>query len=129
MAVNLAFVFAAAPFVAWYASLLKIPDGRLVALVVALMALDTVNNVPFLIMKATRRSRQYIAVKWVAAIAQFVIIVALVGGLKLGLMGAMVGWVAGTALQTIIYFAMLRGQFSLVFSFAELGPCSGSVCR
>ena len=122
VAMNLLFVVAAAPFTAWYASLIKIPDARLVALVVALTGLDTINNVPFLIMKATRRSRQYVAVKWVAAIAQFLVIVTLVAGFRLGLLGAMIGWVAGTALQTVIYFAMLRGHFSLVFSFAELKP-------
>jgi O-antigen/teichoic acid export membrane protein len=122
VAVNLMFVALASPFVAWYGSLIKIADSRLVALVVVLSALDTVNNVPFLIMKATRRSRQYVAVKWIAAIAQFLVIVGLVAGLKLGLLGAMVGWVAGTALQTVIYFAMLRGEFSFTFSFAELKP-------
>jgi O-antigen/teichoic acid export membrane protein len=122
VAVNLAFVALSAPLVAWYAALIKIPDARLVALVVALTAFDTVNNVPFLILKATRRSKQYVAVKWVAAIAQFVVIVALVAWLHLGLFGAMVGWLVGTALQTAIYFAMLRGHVSATFSFADLRP-------
>lgn len=122
VAVNVVFALMAAPFAAWYASLIKVPDSRLVLLIIVLTALDTVNNVPFLILKATRRSKQYVAVKWIAGLTQFFAILGLVAFFKLGLFGALVGWVIGTALQTVIYFAMLRGHFSPTFSFAELKP-------
>jgi O-antigen/teichoic acid export membrane protein len=120
--VNVLFSLFSFPFAAWYAGLLEIPDVRLVQLMIVLTALDTVNNVPFLILKATRQSKKYVAVKWIAGLAQFGIIVVLVAVFKIGLLGAMIGWVAGTALQTVIYFAMLRGQFDARFSFAELKP-------
>jgi O-antigen/teichoic acid export membrane protein len=122
VAVNLTFVAASAPFAAWYASLIDIPDPTLVYLVLVLTALDTVNNVPFLIMKATKRSKQFVVVKWIAGLAQFAVIVALVAIFGLGLFGAMVGWIVGTALQTVIYFALLRGHVPMRFSFAELRP-------
>lgn len=122
VAVNLVFALASYPLAAWYAGLLDIADARLVQLVIALTALDTVNNVPFLIMKATKRSRSYVAVKWIAGLVQFGVIVLLVAVFEVGLLGAMIGWVAGTALQTVIYFALLRGQFDFGFSFAELRP-------
>ena len=120
--VNVLFSLFSFPFAAWYAGLLEIPDVRLVQLMIVLTALDTVNNVPFLILKATRQSKKYVAVKWIAGLAQFVIIVVLVAVFQIGLLGAMIGWVAGTALQTVIYFWMLRGQFDARFSFAELKP-------
>ena len=120
--VNVLFSLFSFPFAAWYAGLLEIPDVRLVQLMIVLTALDTVNNVPFLILKATRQSKKYVAVKWIAGLAQFGIIVVLVAVLKIGLLGAMLGWVAGTALQTVIYFWMLRGQFDARFSVAELKP-------
>lgn len=120
--VNVLFSLFSFPFAAWYAGLLEIPDVRLVQLMIVLTALDTVNNVPFLILKATRQSKRYVAVKWIAGLAQFGIIVVLVAVLKIGLFGAMLGWVAGTALQTVIYFWMLRGQFDARFSVAELKP-------
>lgn len=120
--VNLVFVLAAAPFAAWYGRLLGIADSRLVLLVIALTALDTINNVPFLIMKATRRSKYYVAVKWIAGIAQFAVIASLVALVHLGLLGAMIGWVVGTALQTVIYFWLLRGHVAFTFSFADLRP-------
>ncbi len=120
--VNELFSLFSFPFAAWYAGLLEIPDVRLVQLMIVLTALDTVNNVPFLILKATRQSKRYVAVKWIAGLAQFAIIVVLVAVFKIGLLGAMIGWVAGTALQTVIYFWMLRGQFDARFSLAELKP-------
>lgn len=122
VAVNVAFVAIASPFSAWYASVLKIPDMRLVALVVVLTGIDTVNNVPFLIMKATRRSRAYVMVKWLSALVQFAAIVVTVAVFHLGLLGALLGWIVGNVFQTVVYFAMLRGHFPLTFSFAELRP-------
>ncbi len=120
--VNLVFALASFPFAGWYAALIKIPDVRLVQLVIVLTAIDTVNTVPFLILKAARRSKVYVGVKWIAGLAQFLAIVALVAVFKLGVTGALIGWVVGTALQTVIYFSLLRGSFSFVFSFTELKP-------
>jgi O-antigen/teichoic acid export membrane protein len=122
VAVNLVFVLATVPFATWYAGLIGIPDVRLVYLVLVLTALDTVDNVPFLIMKATKRSKQFVIVKWVAGLTQFFAIVTLVAVFELGLFGAMIGWVIGTALQTVIYFTLLRGHVPMSFSFAELKP-------
>ena len=122
VAVNLVFVVATVPFATWYADLIGIPDARLVYLVLALTALDTIDNVPFLIMKATKRSKQFVVVKWVAGLTQFAVIVVLVAAFELGLLGAMIGWVVGTALQTIIYFTLLRGHVPMSFSFEELRP-------
>jgi O-antigen/teichoic acid export membrane protein len=73
-------------------------------------------------MKATKRSKQFVVVKWVAGITQFFAIVALVAVFELGLLGAMLGWVIGTALQTVIYFTLLRHHVPMSFSFAELKP-------
>jgi O-antigen/teichoic acid export membrane protein len=122
VAVNVLFVVAAWPFAGWYASLLGIPGASYVQLTILLIALDTINNVPFLVLKATKRSKQFVAVKWIAGLVQFGVIVALVAFWHLGLFGALVGWVVGTGLQTIIYVWMLRGEVALEFSVAELRP-------
>jgi O-antigen/teichoic acid export membrane protein len=122
VAVNLLFVVASWPLAEWYADLLGIPGAIYVRLTILLTALDTINNVPFLILKASRRSKQFVAVKWIAGLLQFVVIVALVAFFDLGLFGALVGWVVGTGAQTAIYLGLLRGEVALEFSFAELKP-------
>lgn len=120
--VNSIFVVAAWPFAGWYASLLGIPGASYVQLTIVLTALDTVNNVPFLILKATKRSKEFVAVKWIAGLVQFGVIVALVAFFGLGLYGALVGWVVGTGVQTVVYAVLLRREVGLAFSFAELKP-------
>ena len=122
VAVNLLFVVASWPLAGWYADLLGIPGAVFVQLTILLTALDTINNVPFLILKASKRSKQFVAVKWIAGLLQFVVIVALVAFFDLGLFGALVGWVVGTGAQTAIYLWLLRGEVALEFSFAELKP-------
>jgi O-antigen/teichoic acid export membrane protein len=123
LAANLGFVLLAAPFAGLYGTLLfGDPYADLVLLMLVMTALDTLNSVPFLILKASRRSKLYVTISWVSGIVQFLLIVLLVAVLELGVEGAMLGVLLGTAFQSVAYFVCLRKHIAFEFSAAELRP-------
>jgi O-antigen/teichoic acid export membrane protein len=123
LAANVAFVVVAAPFAGLYGTwLFGEPYADLVLLTCVMTALDTLNSVPFLILKAQRRSKLYVTISWASGIAQFVAIALLVAVLGLGVKGAVLGVLFGTAFQSVAYAAVLRRHIAWEFSAAELRP-------
>lgn len=122
VSVNIGFALIAAPFAGWFARVNKLPDPTLVLLLILFTVLNAINTVPFLIFKARKESRKYVAVQWIAAIGQFLAIVAFVIPLHLNVRGAMLGLIVGALIQALAYFWMLRSQIRFEFSFEELKP-------
>ena len=123
LAVNLAFVAALVPFVDSAGLLIfDKPYPELVSLTLALTFFDTLNKLPFVILKARKESKLYVTVAWVTGLFQFCFIYLFVAILGLGVAGAMLGIVMATAMQSALYFVRLRRFIAFEFSWKELAP-------
>jgi O-antigen/teichoic acid export membrane protein len=123
VAVNVGFLLASIPLAPTYGRwLFGEPHTVLVLLTLVLTALDTLNYLPFVVLKARQRSKLFVAVSWIATLAQFGTILLLVVGFGFGIEGALIGMVVGTGVKSVIYFTILRKQIALRFSAPILGP-------
>jgi O-antigen/teichoic acid export membrane protein len=123
VAVNFGFLLASIPLAPAYGSwLLGEAHTGLVLLTLVLTVLDTLNYLPFVVLKARQRSKLFVAVSWIATLTQFATILVLVVGFGFGIEGALLGMVVGTGVKSAIYFTILRKQIALRFSAAVLSP-------
>lgn len=123
VAVNVGFLLLSIPLAPLYGRwVLGEAHGGLVLLTLALTCLDTLNYLPFVVLKARQKSRLFVAVSWIATVAQFGTILPLVVVFGMGIEGALIGMIVGTGVKFCIYFWILRKEIAPRFSAPVLKP-------